>query len=298
MISVYYVVAVAIAVAIIIILVIAMCRQRSNLIVWITDPREFSKFPGFADYFSGFSRCDVVARTPLKCATADQYLSQLTLKPPTDSDALSSVSRAVLAAQNSIRNASPDSLAQKIKVSVGTAVRILSLLNDPSVSWKIAVFDDLAENGWPHTHGDVTCIPRSFASKIRNLPETLVHERVHVLQRLHPEIFRDLIAIREWGMTQIPLREFEPKKALEFRRSNPDLDGFVYASRGEGGVIPITLFDSEESAFRGGLNAATTRLFKDGVEVDRNRGDAEEHPYETQAYMIAQNLFSAAYAKA
>ena len=287
------VMAIAIAIAIIMAMNMNM-RTSSNRIVWITDPKEFSKFPGFAEYFSGFSKCDIAARTPLRCATAEQYLSQLTLKPPNDADALS-LSHAVAVAQNAIRNASPESLAQKIKVNVRTASRILSTLHDSSVSWKIAVFHDLAENGWPHTHGDVTCIPRSFASKIRNLPETLVHERVHVLQRLHPEIFRDLVAVEEWGMTPIPLREFEPKQALDYRRSNPDLDGFVYsaaaaaAAAAARGPIPITLFDSEEDATRGGLDAATTRFFKDGVEIG-DTSSSEEHPYETQAYMIADNL--------
>lgn len=279
------IVAIAIAITIVFIYLTLKPTQSTtpsttpSAIVWVTEPREF-KSSGFARYFAGFSNCDIAARVPLKCATPDQYLSQLRRVDAEGADALE---RAVAIAKTSIGNASKDSLAQKIGVSIGTASRILALLNDPGVPWKVAIFEDLAENGWPHTHADIICIPD--LSKIQNLPQTMVHERIHVLQRLHPKFFRD-IAIEEWGMRPISLRDFEPRDALDFRRSNPDLDEFLYV--GSSGTIAISLFDSEEAA-RGGLSAATTRFFRRGVEV-RDAHEKDEHPYETQAYMIAGSM--------
>ena len=261
-------------------------RNRNRMTI-VANPDDLRSQQGFAEYFAQFSECDVVARSPLKCATADAYLSLLVKAPPADDVSFlqSAVDKAIVA----IRNARSSSLVNYMKIDSDASRQVLSSIADWTVPWKIAILDERAENGWPHTHGDVICIPRTFRS-LKNLVQTLVHERVHLIQRKRPDLFRDLIAIKAWGMMAIPVAALEPADALPFRRSNPDLDGNLYM-RKKDGAVPISLFASVDDAIRGGLSASRVHLFKNGREIeDSNGSDQEEHPYETQAYLIAEAI--------
>lgn len=254
--------------------------SRRGRLVLITRPDELSEQKGLMDYFRRFSECDRAARPG--CSDATQYLSLL-VREPADRSVLEI---AVENARSAIRSASRSGLSESLGIRDADAV--LKTLNDPSLPWKIAVLDDLAENGWPHTHGEIICIPRSFRA-LPNLVQTLVHERVHVAQRRHPIVFRDGIAVGEWGMKPRPVDELDPRLS-KFVRSNPDLDGFFYENRE--GVTTVSLFPSVESA-KQGLRAAVARTFKDGEEIDGSGNTHEEHPYETQAYVIAESIVSA-----
>lgn len=270
-----------ISITVLIILLIFRSPWATGTLRIVTNPDEVAKQKGFSEYFANLSECDVAARTPLMCATSEGYLSLIRQPSPDDVAYLES---AVEKARRAIRNASPSSLVNYLKIDRETSKKVVESMRD-AVPWKIVILDERAENGWPHTHGDIICIPKTFRS-LKNFVQTLVHERVHVIQRRRPDLFSD-IAIESWGMSRISFDEFEPSDALPFRRSNPDLDGYLYARKD--GVVPISLFDSIEAAEERGLNASAIRFFKNGVEIEESNGE-EEHPYETQAYLIAEAI--------
>ena len=269
---------------ILVLLLVSYLGNRKSLVI-VTDPDELANQKGLSEYFDRFSECDVAARAPLGCATKEAYVSLL-LKSSSKEDA-AFLNAAVEKAQRAIERASATSLSNFLKVEKNVAQRVIESIGDTSVPWKVAILDERAENGWPHTHGYIICIPRTFRS-MSNLVRTLVHERVHVIQRRRPDLFRDAIAVRKWGMTPIPIERAHLSDVMPFRRSNPDLDGFLYATKQQN-IIPISLFDSIQDATNGGLGASRVRFFKDGQEV-KGEHHGEEHPYETQAYLISEAL--------
>ena len=176
--------------------------------------------------------------------------------------------------------------------------------------WRVAVLEDRAEGGWPHTHGDVVCLPRKTVRKLLTagrresdeVVETLVHEWVHVVQRARPDLARAVV-VDAWGMTPRPLADVvKNSQSVAHRvRSNPDLDGNVYARPGTD-LATVSLFPSEAAAERGGLAAAVVRSVdaESGMEVmdESSRVFSKgapwlgyEHPYEAMAYKVASFAF-------
>jgi hypothetical protein len=54
--------------------------------------------------------------------------------------------------------------------------------------WRVCVLDAdrTIEDNFPHTHADAVCLPSSFFGAREGRTEVLIHERVHVHQRLFP----------------------------------------------------------------------------------------------------------------
>ncbi|GAX84488.1 hypothetical protein CEUSTIGMA_g11908.t1 [Chlamydomonas eustigma] len=150
--------------------------------------------------------------------------------------------------------------------------------------WKIAVFDDAVEDGLPHTHGDVICLPASLVSEGREqraLAQTLAHERVHVLQRARPELFDTLYA-RLWRLRRVPrpiLRDDDPF------RSNPDLDAYDYGPSDDDRVVKA-MYATDPPNLRSSVLVAVS---DDGRDV-RETTAAYEHPHEAAAHMLAERV--------
>lgn len=90
-----------------------------------------------------------------------------------------------------------------------------------SVPWNIAATEgSIYENGYPHTRDNVIFLSTNDIHSI-SLGRTLMHEKVHVYQRLFPEEIRQYL--KERGYKPVKLRKDEP-----FARSNPDLDEWIY----------------------------------------------------------------------
>jgi hypothetical protein len=235
----------------------------------VTDPNALRLHCG--SYFRGFSPCDLAAR---RCESASQcidaYLASLRLDVA--QEVIDRIGKAVAAADRALTRAGR---------------------NMPAPRWRIAVLDDRAESGFPHTHGDIVCMPASFFAQSfdeRKLVRTLVHERVHVLQRAHPEAFFDAIAESSAG--RVALSSLGPKSdVLLRRRSNPDLDRYMYVDA-ETGLATAMLFDGVREAAEGGLGAARLAWIEP---MTGNRASfdtkaekpAYEHPHERLAYEIA-----------
>lgn len=112
-----------------------------------------------------------------------------------------------------------------------------------SIPWKLAKIDASLENGFPHTLGDVIILSDAFFSRpIGDMTATLIHEKVHVFQRLYPK--ETLEIVKSMGFQTYDI----DKKTLRYR-SNPDLPHTCYGTH-DGPIVqlyndnPVTLFDS------------------------------------------------------
>ena len=240
--------------------------NKNKRTVFVTDPGVLRA--KCEAYFRGFNRCDAAARRcgGGKSACIDVYLSSMV-------------------------SAAPDH-QERFERAVASADAALARLGyaAPDVPWRLALLDERAESGFPHTHGDVVCMPAtSSAWEDHTLIRTLAHERIHVLQREHPEMFFDAIAASSSG--RVAISSLSPNSDVVVRRrSNPDLDGYLYVDSSTG-LAYAMLFGGEKEAGRGGLGSARIAwvdLRGDEVISDTDRDPPEyEHPYERLAYQIA-----------
>jgi hypothetical protein len=96
--------------------------------------------------------------------------------------------------------------------------------------WKIAIVDDsgdfLYEYGFPHTRGDVIVIPTSIIKDNDKFVNTLLHEKLHVYQKMYPADFQKYLD-SEGFVRYCRRREIQNVAA------NPDADSWVYMKDGD-----------------------------------------------------------------
>jgi hypothetical protein len=112
-----------------------------------------------------------------------------------------------------------------------------NILHNYFKNWNILKVSNLFENKLPHTINNVIILPNDFILLLKNIinnnnndflikqiGSTLLHEQIHVWQRLHPQLFEKLY-IHFWnfkkGPTQIINNILEKENGL-FQRKNPD----------------------------------------------------------------------------
>lgn len=133
--------------------------------------------------------------------------------------------------------------------------------------WKLAcVVGEAYEAGLPHTRGDVIFFPRRhLAHPEHDFTQTLIHERIHIYQKMYRD---DADAyIKNNGYTRRGIaRETNT-------RANPDIDGWTYADR-HGDVM--------SADYKSDATSVRDVVFKprDGYE--------NEHPLEKMAIEIAE----------
>lgn len=180
--------------------------------------------------------------------------------------------------------------------------------------WRIAALRrtgeepwDAPENGYPHTFGSTICFtlfggasaPAAdddgeddndvIVQKDAGLIKTLIHERVHVLQRSR-ESWVDHWLESTYKCAQVgPFDAVLPAEIRWRRRSNPDLDGVLWKCQNDSMVqifnvdpLPRSLKESYTLSYNGDGEEATTAML-DG---------AAEHPYERMAYALADEITS------
>ena len=98
---------------------------------------------------------------------------------------------------------------------------------------KIAKFENHIDNGYPHTNGDIVFLTSKFINSIlpfynsndinggiKNIGSILIHEAVHIWQRMNPEIFNKLYT-KYWFF--IKPEKIHNKQYLDkITRYNPD----------------------------------------------------------------------------
>ena len=233
----------------------------------VLDARTLGRQNGLDAYFAGFTQADAEARGTTQKAARQDYLSAVVERPPAAIVAL-------------LRQDARQ--AERLMARTPGAERRLAKL----LPWRVAILRRGTEQGYPHTHGGAVCLPLDhFGRPAAARVETLIHELVHVAQRLRPTEAAELVRVG-WGYVALTS---QPRPALA--RSNPDLDGVLYADWHTGlynahvytSARPSSLADARLAAF----SAA------DGKEVRTEAGQegaASEHPLERMAYAVAARI--------
>jgi len=147
--------------------------------------------------------------------------------------------------------------------------------------WKVAILEDRAENGYPHTIGDLICIPVSVLDEydVPRLGRLLLHERVHVIQRTDP-VSAGKYA-EQLGYTRTGVRRRDVVESLRLPlRANPDLDAWMYVHRDR--TMPAAVYTSHRPRRLADVKIIDT---KTGRRLP-SEAAAAEHPHEAVAYDV------------
>lgn len=157
-----------------------------------------------------------------------------------------------------------------------------------TLSWKFAKLESYVENGYPHTLGDVIILSDKFFESPSSVAlTTLLHEQMHVYQRMYKEsteIFANMIGFQK-------ITEDDASAYASLVRSNPDLyNTYIFKGR----YIPMQLYTSttpssiSQSALR--LYDIQTQKIQDPNEVEAydipTYIGQREHPNEIMAILI------------
>jgi hypothetical protein len=137
-----------------------------------------------------------------------------------------------------------------------------------NIKWKIGIVDGKSyEGGYPHTRHDVIILPLNLITT-NSFINTLIHEKIHVYQKLYPEDIEEYL--KENGFSQYKLRKDE-----EMTRANPDMNEYLYK-------------DKENKIMMAKYNNNPKSLMD--VTVYPNNNYNYEHPFEYMAYTISNNI--------
>jgi hypothetical protein len=161
---------------------------------------------------------------------------------------------------------------------------------------QIAILNDNADNGFPHTRpNNIVCLPASICIDEPATPkfiETLIHEAIHVHQRLNKELWLKSLKRVKWTPVNSDLIPDEFKQRM---RLNPDtiLEPFWAWSEYH---VPLCLFRktgevSLSNTIVEWLDLRTDSLFHDPPkgfnEVYKHHRHQMEHTYEIYAEIFA-----------
>ena len=98
--------------------------------------------------------------------------------------------------------------------------------------WSLILTDGQIEQGLPHTihHCIILSRPALQRWPVLSLRSTLLHERVHTLQKLHPEQYDALY--KGWGWIRMEASSV-PEEVRERQRCNPDTPNWYLARAAE-----------------------------------------------------------------
>ena len=140
----------------------------------------------------------------------------------------------------------------------------LNKLNN--IKWKIGfICNNDYEQGLPHTRGDLIIMPIDsiYNKTINTLSETLIHEKVHVYQKLFPKETENYLKMNNF-------KKIKKREDTDNIRANPDMDDNIYT---DGNII------YKASYLPDAANITDVRLY--------NEDQKYEHPYENMAIILS-----------
>lgn len=187
------------------------------------------------------------------CATRNQFITKIS--SAADDFTFPERMKCLIATKNA------DKFLRNLKIEGIDAKKLANL------DWNLALTRGRAyEEGLPHTRRDVIFISDDVLSlPMKDLTRTLIHEKVHVYERLNPQ------DIYNW-MSTVGFKRYKRQSDYKNARSNPDVDGWVYLD--PNGRETVVLYRSENPAHL------------DDVHYPYKHDSSSEHPYETLAYMV------------
>ena len=149
-----------------------------------------------------------------------------------------------------------------------------------AILWKLIKFNGI-ENNFPHTLGDIIFLPELFFERsIQNQIETLIHEKIHVYQRLYP-------IETSMFITKLGYEVWDIQNKYKNIRTNPDTNQFIYINTSTGTVqaqvynseMPKSITDSHLEKLVGDIPWDVPECIKQ-----------QDHPYEIMACGIANYI--------
>lgn len=209
-------------------------------------------------YFQSLNNLDLIARRGISSIPAyiSLYKSKLSTFTPSESAVL-------------------DGLIKNISMNYTNLYPKLH-----RIPWKFVKFNGI-ENDFPHTLGDIIFLPGSFFNDNKDKQtETLIHEKIHVFQRLYPIETSMLI-------TRLGYEIWDTQKKYKNIRTNPDTDNFIYIYTKTGTAqaqiynndTPNSITDSHVERLTGDIPWEVPECIKQ-----------PDHPYEIMACGIANYI--------
>jgi hypothetical protein len=140
-------------------------------------------------------------------------------------------------------------------------------LKASQIQWRIGlIHNNIYENGFPHTRNNIIILPKYILENKNKLVEVLIHEKIHIYQKLYPSDI--LLYLKKNGF-----HKYRIKDTNDNIRANPDTDNFIYKNlKGE---IMKCLYQNNPNTI------------EDVVFYPINE-DKYEHPYEYMAYTLSK----------
>jgi hypothetical protein len=143
-----------------------------------------------------------------------------------------------------------------------------------NIDWKIGlVKNNSYEEGYPHTRFNVIIIPQYLINNQNQLTSTLIHEKIHVYQKMYPEDIEQYL--KSNGFTKYKLRS--TFNNIINTRSNPDMDEWIYKNNNNE-IMMAEYYDNPKSIM--------------DVNIKPNNSSKYEHPFEYMAYDITSDITS------
>lgn len=149
-----------------------------------------------------------------------------------------------------------------------TKIHGLDMVEIANIPWVLAITSgNKYEDGLPHTRANIIFVSNEIDETPNTLTRTLVHEKMHIYQRLYPEMMTQYLESK--GYKRWKQRMGEPSL-----RANPDVDPWIY-------IDPVTKEPMAAYYATDKPVSITDVMLEDA---------AFEHPYEKIAYEIAQRI--------
>lgn len=153
-----------------------------------------------------------------------------------------------------------------------------------NIEWKFAKVANTIENSYPHTLEDVIVLNDTFFFNTESTQiQTLIHEKLHVYQRLYPSETHELL-MNVFGF------EFKNKIDGLPYRNNPDINNYVY---GKQDYYICQLYNNGEASL---ANSTPVKVTRNGDLYHTKLSNVvpglpesvtqTEHPFEIMAVLI------------
>lgn len=140
-------------------------------------------------------------------------------------------------------------------------------VNIQQIPWFFILTNGYYENGLPHTRAQyIFLTPDVLATNLKDLIITLIHEKIHVYQRLHSQLIKEKLLSMHYKIHGF--RKNHENKRL---RANPDLDQYIYISPQNETMVSIYNSDHPKT-------------------ISDSTGSKYEHPFEEIAYTISKHF--------
>lgn len=165
-----------------------------------------------------------------------------------------------------------DSMKQADTILSNITLKGFDGMKAKNLPWKIALTKgNIYEDGMPHTRLDTIFISDIlFELDKKQLVKTMLHEKVHVYERLFPK------DMQLWIHTN-GFKPFKKWKSYKRARSNPDIDEWVYLSP-EGKPMLVEYTSEQPNSLH-------------DVTYPKGHSYKTEHPNEALAYQLERYVY-------